>query len=122
MLYRRYKVELDEKDGSVKVVEKIFAAGAVVQLHDNPNAPFSFNLAVSRGEGKDPIYVNRVAIRKDAAYLPAFKKVKLGQQVFCEINIQKSVKTDAEGKPYENLWLHSFEWGKRPADKDKPAF
>lgn len=117
MLYRRYRVLLD----SGKTVEKLFVAGAVVQIHDTPGAPFSFNLAVGRGEGREPIYVNRVGVRRDAPYLGALKRMRPGQQLLCEINIQVSDRLDKDGNPYENLWLTSFEWGRRPGDgKDAP--
>ena len=118
MLYRRYTVVLKDDKGNEKRVEKLFVTGNVVQLHDNPGSPFSFNLAVSRGEGRDPIYVNRIAVRRDAPYLAAFKRLKLGQQLHCEINVTVSDKLDPQGKHYENLWLMTFEWGRRPADKE----
>jgi hypothetical protein len=122
MFYQRYTVQLKpKKAGDPPLLrEKLFVVGNVTQVNEKPGTPLSFNLAVSRGDDRDPIYVNRVAVRRDAPYLQAFREIRLGQQITCEINVTQSERVDADGKPYENYWLQVFEWGRRPAAKGKP--
>jgi len=114
MVNTEVKVVLD----SGKEVTKRFVAGNVVRVNDAEDKPLSFDLAVNKGKDKEPEYINRVTVARDAKFHDLVKNFKPGQQLFCEINVQLSDKTNAEGEPYKNLWLQGFDYGKSPAPKE----
>ena len=104
------KVMLD----SGKEVTKRFVAGNVVRVNEEEGKPLSFDLAINKGKDNAPEYINRIGVAQEAKYRELVRNFHPGQQVFCEINILTSEKTDANGNPYQNLWLQAFDYGKSP--------
>jgi hypothetical protein len=123
---RRYgsmvNTEITVKLESGKEVLKRFSAGTVVRVNDEEGKPLSFDLVINKGPNHEPEFLNRISVSQDAKFRDLVKQFKKGQQLFCEINVQISDKTDNEGKPYRNLWLQSFDYGKNPrTDEEKAA-
>lgn len=99
---------------SGKEVVKRFVAGTVVRVNEEDGKPLSFDLVVNKGKDRDPEFINRIAVSRDAKFADLVRKFEKGQQLFCEINVVLSDKTDTEGNPYRNLWLQGFDYGRAP--------
>jgi hypothetical protein len=110
MINAEYTVKLDNG----KEMIKKFVAGNIVRVNDEENKPLSFDLVINKGKDKEPEYINRIAVDREARFANLVKSFKPGQQVFCEINVVISEKKDSNGNPYRNLWLQSFEYGRSP--------
>lgn len=116
MVNVEYKVVLNNG----KEVVKRFAAGNVVRVNpEEGNRPLSFDLAINKGKDREPEYLNRIAVDKDARFAHLVRDFQPGQQIFAEINVVESAKTDAEGKPYRNMWLQAFDYGRSPRNENK---
>jgi len=115
MVNTECKVILD----SGKEVVKHFVAGNVVRVNlEEGNRPLSFDLAINKGKDREPEYLNRIAVDRDARFIELVRDFKPGQQIFAEINVVTSDKTDSNGNPYRNLWLQAFEYGRSPKTTD----
>lgn len=111
MINSEYKVLLN----SGKEVTKRFVAGNVVRVNPEENGrPLSFDIAVNKGPNRDPEYINRIAVDREARFVDLVRDFLPGQQLFLEINVTESSKTDENGVPYKNMWLHAFEYGRTP--------
>lgn len=110
MVNSTYTVKLDNG----KEIVKRFVSGNVVRVNEEANRPLSFDLAINKGKDREPEYINRVQVDKDARFAGLVKEFKPGQQLFCEINVVTSDKKDSNGKPYLNYWLQCFDYGKSP--------
>lgn len=110
--------EVTVKLDSGKEVLKRFVAGKVQRVNpEEDNRPLSFDLMIYKGQDNDPEYINRIAVSRDAKFKHLVEDFKKGQQLFCEINVVISDKTDADGNPYRNLWLQAFDYGKPPVEQ-----
>lgn len=116
MVNVEYRVTLNNG----KEVVKRFVAGNVVRVNpEEGNRPLSFDLAINKGKDREPEYLNRIAVDREARFAHLVRDFRPGQQVFCEINVTTSDKTDANGNPYKNYWLNAFEYGRSPRQDDK---
>lgn len=97
-----------------EIGEKRVTAGNVVRVTEE-NGFVSFDLAVNRPQDREPVFLNRITVSKDAdATKDLVRKFTPGQQVFVVYTEKESEKTNAEGVPYVNRYLDRFWYGRFP--------
>lgn len=104
MINSEYTIKLENG----KEILKRFVAGSIVRINpEEGNRPLSFDLAINKGKGKPPEYINRIAVDKKTPFHNLIKNLKPGQQIFCELTITMNGQ-------YKNYWLYAFELGRSP--------
>jgi len=100
-----------------EIGEKRATAGNIVRVNEE-NGFVSIDLAVNRPKDKEPVYLNRITVSKDAdATKELVKKLEVGQQIFVLYTEKESEKTNTEGVPYVNRYLDRFWYGRFPQAK-----
>ena len=95
-----------------EIDDKKVTAGNVVRVNES-NGIVSFDIAVNRSKDKEPVYVNRITVSKDAeATKELVRKFTPGQQVFVVFTEKESTKTNEEGVPFINRYLERFWYGR----------
>lgn len=110
------KLNVIETGTDGKARDKILVVGNLVRVNEN-NGYVSFDLVINKGKDKEPEYINRISLNKNASdkFIAMIKDLQNGQTMAAVVSESTVVK---DGKTYINHYLDELQLFPRKKDAE----